>query len=172
MMKIGIPSMRRFAARLQRMIVYNIWWRQNKLNEVLKDVTRISLTTDLWRSQNQKIKHMVITGHFIDKIWTLHKQGSQLCPCASRCSVDIADAMHKCLTDQGIENKIFTVSMDNNSYNDVCLRILKEDLSRNRKLACGGKMFQVRCCPHILNLPVQDGISAQLSRSSRMCKRV
>jgi len=76
-----------------------------------------------------------------------------------RRGVDIANAMHKCLKDWGIENKVFTMSVDNTSYNDDCLRILKKNLSRNRKLVCSGKMFQVRCCAHFFNLLVQDGIS-------------
>jgi len=57
----------------------------------------------------------------------------------------------------GIENKVFTVSVDSASYNDVCLRILKK-LFRNRKLIYSGKMFQVRCV-HFLDLLMQDGIS-------------
>ncbi|XP_020271523.1 zinc finger BED domain-containing protein RICESLEEPER 2-like [Asparagus officinalis] len=67
--------------------------------------------------------------------------------------------MNKCFKDWGIENKVFTISVDNASYNDVCLRTLKTSLSRHKKLVCDGKLFQVRCCAHILNLLVQDGIS-------------
>ncbi|KAL3507377.1 hypothetical protein ACH5RR_032759 [Cinchona calisaya] len=59
----------------------------------------------------------------------------------------------------GIENKIFTISVDNASNNDVAIRLLKDTLSMSKNLVCGGKLFHVRCCAHILNLIVQDGLS-------------
>ena len=52
-----------------------------------------------------------------------------------------------------------TVTVDNASYNDVALRNLSESLQVNRKLPLGGQLFHVRCCAHILNLLVQEGIS-------------
>ncbi|KAL4574178.1 hypothetical protein LXL04_021003 [Taraxacum kok-saghyz] len=62
-------------------------------------------------------------------------------------------------SDWGIENKIFTISVDNASNNDSAVKILSETFSRVKKLPCGGKLFHVRCCAHILNLMVQDGLS-------------
>lgn len=75
-----------------------------------------------------------------------------------RRGVDIADAIFKCIKEWGIENKIFSVSVDNAYYNDRCLKKLKVLLSRHQKLVLDGKLFHVRCCAHILNLLVQDGI--------------
>ncbi|XP_050914651.1 zinc finger BED domain-containing protein RICESLEEPER 2 [Lathyrus oleraceus] len=75
-----------------------------------------------------------------------------------RRGVDITDAIFKCLKDWGIENKIFSVSVDNAHYNDRCLKELKVLILRHRKLVLDGKLFHVRCCAHILNLLVQDGI--------------
>lgn len=48
--------------------------------------------------------------------------------------------------------------MDNASYNDVWLRTLKGNLLKTRKLVCDGKLFQVRCVAHIINLMVNDGL--------------
>lgn len=70
----------------------------------------------------------------------------------------MADAIFKCLKAWGIENKVFSISVDNASYNDSCLRNLKDNLSLNSKLFLGGALFHVRCCAHILNLLVQDGL--------------
>ncbi|XP_022737223.1 zinc finger BED domain-containing protein RICESLEEPER 2-like [Durio zibethinus] len=73
--------------------------------------------------------------------------------------VEITDCIFKCLKEWGIENKVFTLSVDNASSNDVTIRIFKDTFSRNRMLFCGEKLFHIRCCAHILNLMVQDGLS-------------
>ncbi|XP_024626091.1 zinc finger BED domain-containing protein RICESLEEPER 2-like [Medicago truncatula] len=132
---------------------------RKKLKSTLRIVNKICLTTDLWKSQNQKIEYMVLTGHFIDADWVLQKRvlGFVHVP-PPRHGVDIADAIFKCLKEWGIENKIFSVSVDNAYYNDRCLKELKVLLSRHQKLVLDGKLFHVRCCAHILNLLVEDGI--------------
>jgi hypothetical protein len=132
---------------------------RKKLKETLRAVHKIFLTTDLWKSQNQKIEYMVLTGHFIDADWVLQKRILSFVHVPPpRRGVDIADAIFKCLKEWGIENKIFSVSVDNAHYNDRCLKELKVLFSRHRKLVLNGKLLHVRCCAHILNLLVQDGI--------------
>ncbi|XP_027178012.1 zinc finger BED domain-containing protein RICESLEEPER 2-like [Coffea eugenioides] len=76
-----------------------------------------------------------------------------------RRGVEIAAAIFKCAKEWEIDHKIHTISVDNASNNDVAIRLLKDDFSRSKKLLCGGKLFHVRCCAHILNLVVQDGLS-------------
>ncbi|KAL4579840.1 hypothetical protein LXL04_016008 [Taraxacum kok-saghyz] len=75
-----------------------------------------------------------------------------------RTGIDISDAIYKCLKEWEIEDKIFTISVDNAAYNDKALKRQKEIFSRVRKLVCGGRLFHVRCCAHILNLLVRDGL--------------
>ena len=70
----------------------------------------------------------------------------------------MVDVIFKCLMAWEIEDKVFYVSIDNASYNDSCLKNLKENLSLSRKLVLNGDLFHVRCCTHILNLLVQDGL--------------
>ncbi|KAD5507825.1 hypothetical protein E3N88_15528 [Mikania micrantha] len=69
------------------------------------------------------------------------------------------DAIYKCLKDWGIDGKIFSISVDNASYNDRAVNTLKTNTSRVKKLPCDGRLFHVRCCAHILNLLVKDGLS-------------
>ena len=102
---------------------------------------------------------MVITGHFIDAGWNLQKRVLSFVKVpAPRRGIDVADAIFKCLKAWGIENKVFSVSVDNASYNDSCLRALKDSISDSSSLPAGGSLFHVRCCAHILNLLVQDGL--------------
>ncbi|KAG8491539.1 hypothetical protein CXB51_014797 [Gossypium anomalum] len=59
----------------------------------------------------------------------------------------------------GIEGKVCSISMDNASYNDAAVRMLKDSLSFHKRLPLNGELFHVRCCAHILNLLVHDGLS-------------
>ncbi|GMJ04611.1 hypothetical protein HRI_004130300 [Hibiscus trionum] len=45
-----------------------------------------------------------------------------------------------------IEDKVFTISVDNASANDSCITILKENFATNGRLLCNGKLYHVRCC--------------------------
>ncbi|XP_039123285.1 zinc finger BED domain-containing protein RICESLEEPER 2-like [Dioscorea cayenensis subsp. rotundata] len=73
--------------------------------------------------------------------------------------IDIVDAIYKCCKEWGFEGKVFTISVDNASKNDVAIRNLKDTFARHKKLLCGGRMFHVRCTAHILNIMVQFGLS-------------
>ncbi|WOL08604.1 zinc finger BED domain-containing protein RICESLEEPER 2-like [Canna indica] len=103
---------------------------------------------------------MVLTGHFVDANWRLQKRVLNFVhiPPPHR-GVEIADTIYKCLEEWGIEIKVYMLSVDNASNNDSAIQILKDTFSRSTKLICGGKLFHVRCCAHILNLMVQDGLS-------------
>ncbi|XP_027174346.1 zinc finger BED domain-containing protein RICESLEEPER 1-like [Coffea eugenioides] len=75
-----------------------------------------------------------------------------------RREIEISDAVFKCAKEWGIEGKIHTIFVDNASNNDVAVRLLKDDFGRCKKLLGRGKLFHVRCCAHVLNLMVQDGL--------------
>ncbi|KAI5398801.1 hypothetical protein KIW84_064254 [Lathyrus oleraceus] len=71
---------------------------RKKLKSTLRTINKICLTTDLWKSQNQKIEYMVLIGHFIDADWVLQKRILSFVHVPPpRCGVDIADAIFKCL---------------------------------------------------------------------------
>ncbi|KAG6633675.1 hypothetical protein CIPAW_12G065500 [Carya illinoinensis] len=132
---------------------------KKKLKTILRGVNKVSITTDMWTS-GQKISYMVITCHFVDPNWHLQKRVLNFCnvpPPHNR--VIIADALQKCFIDWGIENKVSTITVDNARYNDVALRVLKDVFSLKKKLSIGGQLFHVRCCAHITNLLVKDGLS-------------
>lgn len=58
----------------------------------------------------------------------------------------------------GIQRKVFTITLDNVAANDVFVGLLRDHLSLNCSLVNGGEFLHVRCCAHILNLIVQEGL--------------
>ncbi|KAL4583285.1 hypothetical protein LXL04_007855 [Taraxacum kok-saghyz] len=160
MMKTASPFFEKLSRTTIKEDCFKIYDHEKKrLKALLKTVSKISLTTDCWKSTHQKIEYMVVTGHFIDQNWRLQKRVLSFVHVPPpRGGHDIADAIYKCLKEWEIEEKIFTISVDNASYNDKALKRLKEIFSRVRKLVCGGRLFHVRCCAHILNLLVRDGL--------------
>ena len=54
-----------------------------------------------------------------------------------------------------IRDKIFTITLDNAYNNDETIQILKRFWQIKKDHA---KLFHVRCCAHILNLIVKDGL--------------
>ena len=133
---------------------------KKKVSTLLKSTNKVSGTTNIWKSTNQKVSYMVFTSHFIDSNWKLQKPALNFCNIPPPYfGVSICDALRKCLVDWEIEEKVWTVTVDNASYNDVVVHMLKDNLSYKNQLPLSGKLFHVRCCAHILNLLVQDGLS-------------
>ena len=133
---------------------------KKKVSALLKSANKVSVTTDIWKSTNQKVSYMVVTCHFIDSNWKLQKRTLSFCDVPPPHSgVAICDALSKCLVEWEIDDKVWSATVDNASYNDVAIRMLKDNLSYKNQLALSGKLFHVRCCAHILNLLVQDGLS-------------
>ncbi|CAL5385247.1 unnamed protein product [Camellia sinensis] len=59
--------------------------------------------------------------------------------------------------DWNIDRKISTVTIDNCSTNDAMITMLMDKLS-NSSLLLGDTLFHMRCCAHILNLIMKDGL--------------
>ncbi|KAK9048091.1 hypothetical protein SSX86_032946 [Deinandra increscens subsp. villosa] len=131
---------------------------QKRIQKLLNMVNRVSITTDMWTSI-QNIHYVVVTCHFVDAEFKLHKYILSFVDVPPPYSgVHIYDCLFKCLKEWNIETKVATLTVDNATTNDVVARSLKESLDLECKLAIDGKLFHVRCYAHILNLLVQDGL--------------
>ncbi len=120
---------------------------------------RICFTTDNWRSENTADEFMCVTAHWIDKDWVLQKRiikFAALLPPFD--GVSLAEEILLCLGEWKITNKVFTFTLDNASYNNRLIASLKSNISRKHSLILDGLFFHMRCCCHIINLVVQDGL--------------
>ncbi|KAG2729508.1 hypothetical protein I3760_01G253500 [Carya illinoinensis] len=127
---------------------------KGKLKKVFRDGgMRISLTTDTWTSV-QNLNYMCLTAHFIDKNWKLQKKIINFCLIPNHRGETIGRYVESCLLDWGID-RIFTVTVDNASSNDTAISYLKQFLTGN---LLGGKYMHMRCCAHILDLIVSEGL--------------
>ncbi|KAK9064505.1 hypothetical protein SSX86_015887 [Deinandra increscens subsp. villosa] len=131
---------------------------REKIMKVFKNVDIISLTSDCWTS-NQTVGYMCLTAHFIDSNWKMQKRiigFNELVPPHS--GEVISDSILECLIKWKIQDKIGTITLDNASNNDRAATFLRNNFQRKGKLHFEGLFFHVRCCAHILNLVVQDGL--------------
>jgi len=102
---------------------------------------------------------MVITAHFIDNDWKLHKKILNFCPTSSHKGDDIALVLGKCLDDWGLASKLYIITVDNAGSSSTTCTALIADLERHgHVLFCGGEFLHVRCVAHILNLIVWYGL--------------
>ncbi|KAG6518550.1 hypothetical protein ZIOFF_022029 [Zingiber officinale] len=108
-------------------------YERNKIMKLLDlNASRIALTTDMWMTSNQKRGFMAIISHFIDVSWKLQ----------SRLNLD---------------RKLSTLTVDNCTTNDAMIELILDKLPPS-SLISEGKLFHMRCCAHILNLVVRDGL--------------
>lgn len=130
-----------------------------KLKKILESIPgRISLTFDLWTSI-ATYGYITITAHYIDNDWNLEKKllnFSYMPPPHS--GVAICQKVYNLLADWKIENKLFAFTLDNASSNDVFVELLRSQLNLKQSLLLNGDLFHVRCCAHVLNLIVRDGL--------------
>nr|KAJ0195633.1 hypothetical protein LSAT_V11C700382370 [Lactuca sativa] len=145
---------------------------KNALNEkvVLPYRTIISnKVTDYFVEEKAKLftsSYIVVTTHFIDEDWVMHKRIIKFKSLDSHKGEDIGLTLLTCLQEYGINN-VMTITVDNASANDKAIEILMKQLP---KFCDGGKEFHIRCMVDILNLIVRDGFDQHQSSIKCMQK--
>ncbi|XP_022845309.1 zinc finger BED domain-containing protein RICESLEEPER 2-like [Olea europaea var. sylvestris] len=125
----------------------------------INDRQRISLTTDCWTSI-QNINYMVVTTHFIDRSWKLHKRILTFSVVPNHKGETIGKLIENCLLDWGIE-RVGTITVDNAGTNDAAIIYVKNKLKNwkpDDTMILGGSYLHVRCSAHIVNLIVKEGL--------------
>nr|KAJ0188773.1 hypothetical protein LSAT_V11C900464680 [Lactuca sativa] len=133
---------------------------KSKLNKFFSNpITNVHLTTDCWKSSCQRSSYMVVTTHFVDKDWVMHKRVIKFKSLNSHRGEDIGRMLLTCLEEWGINN-VMTITVDNATSNDKAIEFLMKKLSN---LYDEGKQLHVRCMDHILSLIIKDGFDEHQS---------
>ncbi|EOA18248.1 hypothetical protein CARUB_v10006740mg, partial [Capsella rubella] len=124
------------------------------------DMKRVSLTTDIWTDPTTSLSYMVVTAHWIDANWVLQKRIISFKPVIDHEGETIAAQLSQCVEDWGIES-VFTITVDNAKGNDKALRLFTDALRLTgpQTLVRDGAYLHMRCCAHVLNLIVRDGLA-------------
>lgn len=130
---------------------------RSKLRKIFRKYKgSISLTTDCWTSI-QNMSYMCLTAHYVDDAWRLHKRIINFCIVDNHAGETIGKMIEKCLVFWGI-TKVFTITVDNASSNDLALKYLRRKLTSWGTTVLNGDFLHMRCGAHILGLIVRDGL--------------
>lgn len=69
----------------------------------------------------------------------------------------ISEELYEALVEWNIDEKVSTITLDNCTTNDAVVPLLVRKIGKS-KLINDGKVLHMRCCAHILNLIVKDGL--------------
>nr|GFA96252.1 zinc finger BED domain-containing protein RICESLEEPER 2-like [Tanacetum cinerariifolium] len=116
--------------------------------------------------RRKNVNYMCLTAHWVDDDWVLRKKILNFCPIANHRGETIGKMVYQCLQKWGIE-RVFTVTVDNASSNDGAIKFLGKMLKGpHAVLDC--MYLHLRCCAHILNLVVRDGLEEQFKSISKI----
>ncbi|CAA0839907.1 Unknown protein [Striga hermonthica] len=132
---------------------------RDKLYEYFKTIqSRFSATMDMWTS-NQNKGYMCITLYWVDDDWKIQKRIINFLHVEGRHTGErLSYTVSSCLLKWYVEKKMFSLTLDNASANEVAVKDLIIELKKHRNLVSDGLFFHVRCANHIMNLVVRDGM--------------
>ncbi|KAK3198395.1 hypothetical protein Dsin_021810 [Dipteronia sinensis] len=155
MPRFDVPSRRTIVRDILQLYIdmktsFMIQFRESKV--------RVCLNTDTWTSI-QNINYMVVIAHFIDEQWHLQKRILSFTQISDHKGKTIGKCIEKVLLDWGID-RVFTITVDNASANSTAILYVKRKLSSWHRdgAILDGKYLHLRCCAHIANLIVNDGL--------------
>ncbi|XP_028084977.1 zinc finger BED domain-containing protein RICESLEEPER 1-like [Camellia sinensis] len=117
---------------------------------------RVCLTTDTWTSI-QNLNYMCLTAHFIDDDWKLQKRILNFCQVEDHKDETVGKRIELCLLEWNL-GSVFTLTVDNASSYNTAIKFLKRKTKDWKGTVLGHEFLHMRCCAHILNLIVGEGL--------------
>jgi Domain of unknown function (DUF4413) len=140
-----------------------------KLMKVLKN-QRVCLTTDTW-TFIQNLNYMCLTAHWIDSDWKLNHKILNFCVVPDHKGDTIGQTIEDCLIEWGIGG-IFTMTVDNATSHNGAISYLKRKTKDWKGTILDHKYLHLRCCAHIVNLIVREGLDEHFESIQRIRKAV
>ncbi|KAK9683107.1 hypothetical protein RND81_10G117100 [Saponaria officinalis] len=130
-----------------------------KMKGLEDNISRISITTDMWSASNKKRGYMAVTAHFIDDSWIPHNRTLRFAyvPCPHN-KETLTQVLLDTLNMYNITEKVSSIVVDNCTKNDAMMEVLKPKFDA-RYTMLNGEFLHMRCSAHILNLVVQNGMN-------------
>ncbi|CAL2270864.1 unnamed protein product [Prunus armeniaca] len=130
---------------------------------------RICLTTDTWTSV-QNVNYMVLTVHFVDSDYKMHKRILNFCVIDSHKWESIGKLLENCLIDWGHE-KILTITANNAAANTKAIDYVRKKINgwKDSNSVLGGVHMHMRCNAHKINLIVKEGLKKLESSIVAIC---
>ncbi|XWS16487.1 hypothetical protein CRYUN_Cryun34aG0092300 [Craigia yunnanensis] len=133
--------------------------KQSLLNYISEIPGRVSLTLDLWIS-NQTVAYVFLTGQFIDTEWNLHRCLLNVVMVPSPDSDGaLQQAVASCLSDWHLENRLFTLTLDQSSNENIngSLRAL---FSVRNPYMLHGQLLVGNCFARVISRLAQEALWA------------
>ncbi|KAF7149324.1 hypothetical protein RHSIM_Rhsim03G0053600 [Rhododendron simsii] len=105
----------------------------------------------------QNFNYMYLTAHFIDDDWKLQKRILNLCQIEDHKGVTIGKKIESLLLEWNVDG-IFTLMVDNVSSNTMAIEYLKRKIMDWKMAVLEHEYIHMRCCAHILNHIVVEGL--------------
>ncbi|GAB4850064.1 hypothetical protein Ancab_039894 [Ancistrocladus abbreviatus] len=125
---------------------------KQRLADLLSDMPgRVSLTLDMWTS-DQTLGYAILRGHFIDSDWSSHHRILNVVMVPFPVSeVAFNHAVVSCLSDWGLESKLFTLTVDQSFASETIIENLKGLLSIKNSHMLNGQFLSGNCFARTLS---------------------
>ncbi|XP_010250193.1 PREDICTED: zinc finger BED domain-containing protein DAYSLEEPER-like [Nelumbo nucifera] len=121
---------------------------------------KISLALDLWTS-NQTLGYVFVMGHYIDNEWKLQRRILNVVMVPSIESGNAFNhAVATCLSDWGLESKLFAVTLNQQLLNDSANGDIRGYFSIKNPNMLNGQLLIGHCYAHVLSSVAQDALGA------------
>ncbi|XP_039038297.1 zinc finger BED domain-containing protein DAYSLEEPER-like [Hibiscus syriacus] len=134
--------------------------KQILLNFINEIPGRVSLTLDLWIS-NQTVGYVFLRGQFIDSEWNLHRCLLNVVTVPSPDSDGaLQQAVISCLSDWHLEDRLFTLTLDQSFLNESINESLRALFSVRNPYVLHGQLLIGNCFARVISLLAQEALWA------------